>query len=296
MKRKMMLMLLISIFGVWTFCGVAARAEQSGDTSKDKPAATDKSKTDGGETPIDWGDDDDKKKKEPESKPADKTSESQPADKPKEGDEGGREPGKEPEKEVVVLDALEGFYADLARATEMAEDQQKKLVSIQDMVKKKVELQAKKDEKEVEHLEKKISKSNEKDGKKYQKRLDAIQERSKAIEKAGQQAALKTLKGEQIQAWNQALLWKNIEPDMSMLSISDEQRKKAKDACGEVAAKYKGKALTEDAGAKLKMTVVKKLFKDVLDADQVKEYTRYLKEQMQAGKETKEEKKTKGSR
>lgn len=327
MKRKMMLWMLLTILGIWAAGAGIARAEKTSDTSNGK---TSTAKSDSGGMDVDWGDDDAKDKDAPATKsdktsPADKgkdetaSEKSKDADKKesasddskddkkdadsdaddkgktKDADDGDDDADKkgDEEKEVVVLEALEGFYADLARNTEMPEDQQKKLVMIQDAVKKKVDMQAKKDEKELEHLQKKMAKSeDDKEAKKYQKKIDVIEEKSKGIEKAGQQAALKTLKGDQITKWNESLVWSRIAPDMTMLSISEEQRKKAKAVCAEIVAKYKTKPLPEAAGDKLKMTAAKKILKDVLNADKAKEYRRYLSEQMQAAKESTTEEKT----
>lgn len=291
MKRKMILWAVLGLFGIWALAASQALAESAKDDSKDKPASTETKKDEGG-LKVDWGDDDKKTKETPQTQPSDKGSETQPADKGSETkpaeDDGDKKSKKtdestetKEEPEVVVLDALEDFYAKLARSSAMPEDQQKKLVILQDRMKKSVEKQQKTNEAKIEHLEKKIAKSeDEKRNKKYQAEIDKLNEGLKKIEERYHVAALKILKGDQITKWNESLVWSQIEPDMNMMSVSEDQRKKAKAVCGEVVSKYKNRPLPEAAGPKLRMVAAKKILKEVLTEEQAKEYKRYLSEQL----------------
>ncbi len=279
MKFRMILLMGVVSLGMLAYSAGTVQAKDAADTPKDKSTATNKSE----KSSVKDSQEKDNSDSNTATQPSETKSETQPAK--DDNEKSDADNTNEEKKEVPVIDGLEDFYAELAKSVEMPEEQQKKLLSIQDSVKKRIELQAKKDEREIEHLQKKISKSDEKDAKKYQKRLDAIQGKSKTIEKAGQQMALKTLKGQQIQKWNEALLWQIMEQDMNMLGVSGEQRTKAQTLCNEVVEKYKTKPLPEEAGEKLRIIAAKKLLKEVLDADQAKEYKRFLSEQMQNNQE-----------
>jgi len=206
------------------------------------------------------------------------------------GDDLDMEDGEKDKDELEINPELAGDFAQMARAGKLDEQQQLALLQAQQDMELALQKWDDRWEEKIGKAEDMLAEtSNRRKKADLNKWLKAKRRHRKKLSASLFSKALKTLKPEQLAAWNSAKLWEMVETEFTDLNLSDSQVGKIQTDCDKLAKRIKG-TKNISGNKKFKQLILKRAYAR-LSKRQKFEYRKIKAEEKRLEKEARKKEK-----